>query len=229
MRFLADAFHQAAVAGQNVGVVVDQIVSEGRIHDAFAEREADRIAETLAEWAGRRLDAGGMAVFGMTRRLRTDLAEILDLVDRHVLVAGEVEQRIKQHRAMASRQDEAVAVGPVRLPGIEFQEAREQHGGDVGGAHRQARMAGIGLLHGIHGKEADRIGHPVVLVACGHNFSLIGTGFGAATPWKSWGTHSSCARSVNRSGAHSGGRSVRRTGIATPRPSDCGGKPETCH
>ena len=112
--FLGNAFHQAAVAGQHIGVVVDEVVAEGGVHDALAEREADRIGEALAERAGRRLDAGGMAVFGMAGGLRAQLAEMLDLVDGHVLVAGQIEQRIEQHRAVAGRQDEAVAVGPVR-------------------------------------------------------------------------------------------------------------------
>ena len=94
-----------------------------------------------------------------------ELAEMLDLIDRHVLVAGEVEERIEQHRAVAGRQDEAVAVGPVRVFRIEFQEAREQDRGKVGAAHRQAGMARIGLLDGVHGKEADRVRHPVVLFA----------------------------------------------------------------
>ena len=60
---------------------------------------------------------------------------------------------------MAGRQHEAVAVGPIRVRGIEFQEAGEQHGGDIGHAHGHAGMAGIGLLHGIHGERADGIGH----------------------------------------------------------------------
>ena len=110
-----DAFHQAAVAGQHIGVVVDEVVAEGGVHDALGDREADRIAEALAERAGRGLDAGGMAVFGMAGGLGAELAEVLDLVDGHVLVAEEIEQRIEQHRAVAGRQDEAVAVGPVRV------------------------------------------------------------------------------------------------------------------
>ena len=95
----------------------------------------------------------------MSRGLRAELAEILDLVERHVLVAGEIQQRIQQHRAVAGRQDEAVAVRPFRIGGVEFQELREQHGGDVGRAHRQAGMAGIRLLDGIHRQRADRVGH----------------------------------------------------------------------
>ena len=33
--FLADAFHQAAVSGNDIGMVVYQIVAEMRIHDAL--------------------------------------------------------------------------------------------------------------------------------------------------------------------------------------------------
>ena len=34
-----------------------------------------------------------------------------------------------------------------------------QRNGDVGHAHGRARVAGVGLLHGIHGKRPNRIGH----------------------------------------------------------------------
>ena len=39
---------------------------------------------------------------------------------RHRFVAGEIEQRIEQHRAVAGRQHEAVAVGPVGAAGSNF-------------------------------------------------------------------------------------------------------------
>ena len=79
------------------------------------------------------------------------------------LVAGEIEQRVEQHRAVAGRQHEAVAVRPVRVGGVEFQELREQHGGDIGGAHRQAGMAGFRLFDRVHREPADRIGHTGVI------------------------------------------------------------------
>ena len=60
---------------------------------------------------------------------------------------------------MTGGEHEAVTVGPFGMAGIEFQEAREQHGGDIGHAHGHAGMAGIGLLHGIHGERADGVGH----------------------------------------------------------------------
>ena len=84
---------------------------------------------------------------------------MLQLVERHVGVAGEMQQRIEQHRAVAGRQDEAVAIGPVGLRGIELQEFGEQDRGDVGHAHRHAGMTGVRLLHGVHGQGPDGVRH----------------------------------------------------------------------
>ena len=158
-RLLADAFHQAAVAGQHIGLVADEAIAEFGIEVAFGNGEAHRVGDALAQRPGRRLDAGGVAELGVAGGLRTHLAEVPDVIQRHVGIAGQVQQRIQQHRAVASREDEAVAVRPVRVGRVELQELGEQHGCNVGGAHRQARMAGIGLLHRVHGKGADGIGH----------------------------------------------------------------------
>jgi hypothetical protein len=49
---------------------------------------------------------------GWPGRQRSQLAEMLDLVERHVDIAGQIEQRIQQHRAVPGRQHEAVAVRP---------------------------------------------------------------------------------------------------------------------
>ena len=45
---LADAFHEAAVAGQHIGLVIDEIVAEGGIQVALGHGKAHRIAEALA-------------------------------------------------------------------------------------------------------------------------------------------------------------------------------------
>ncbi len=100
-RLLADALHQTAIAGDHIGAVIDKAVAVTGGEKLFANRHADCHGKALAERAGRRLDARRMAVFGMTRCLRTELAEILDLLDRHLRIAGEIEKRIEQHRAVA--------------------------------------------------------------------------------------------------------------------------------
>ncbi len=158
-RFLADAFHQAAVARDDVGEVVDDIAAEALAERTLGQREAHRVAEALAQRAGRRLDAARMAVLGMAGGSGAELAELLQLVEGHVGVAGEMQQRIEQHRAVAGRQDEAVAIGPVGLRGVELQEPGKQDGGHVGHAHRHAGMPRIRLLHGVHGQGPDGVRH----------------------------------------------------------------------
>ena len=101
---------------------------------------------------------------------------MLELVDRQV-VAGQVQQRVMQHRAVAVRQHEAVAVGPVRIGRVVPQVIAPQHLGDVGHAHRHAGMAGIGLLHGVHRQRADRVGkvfkyRRVEISKCSHEHEL---------------------------------------------------------
>ncbi len=56
---------------------------------------------------------------------------------------------------MTRRQDEAVAIRPVRRGGVELQMPGEKHGRDIGHAHRHPGMAGIGGLNRIHGQRAD--------------------------------------------------------------------------
>ena len=162
---LAHALHQVAVGGEHESVVVDD-VAEFCGEMALGDRHADRIGKALAEWASGGLDARRVAVLRMAGRQRAELAKALDLLDGHRLITEEMQQRVDQHRAVAGGEHEAVTVGPGRIGGIEFQEPREQHGRDVGGAHRQAGVAGFRLFHRIHGQCADGVGHAIVLCTC---------------------------------------------------------------
>ena len=164
-----NAFHQAAVAGQHIGVVVDEVVAEGGVQDALGERHADAVGEALAERAGGRLDAGGVAVFGMAGGVRAELAEMLDLVDRDV---GDSRSDRAANRAASSRGRPTARSGrgpasadPSRS---NFRKRVNSTVAMSAAAHRQAGMAGIGLLDRIHGKEADGVGHPVMFFALGH-------------------------------------------------------------
>jgi hypothetical protein len=106
-----------------------------------------------------------MAVFRVAGRWRAHLTEILDIGDVDVFVAGQIEQRIKQHRAVAGRKNEPVTIGPIRVLRIEREIAGKQNRRDIGCAHGQSGVTGIGFLDRIDRKKADRIGHAVVLVA----------------------------------------------------------------
>ena len=89
--------------------------------------------------------------------MRTQLAEILELVDRQ-RIAGQMQQRVQQHRAVAVRQHETVAVPPAWIARVVLEEVAPQHLRNIGHAHRRAGMSGVRGLHGIHGKGADGIG-----------------------------------------------------------------------
>ena len=115
--FVADAFHQAPVAHQHIGVVVDDGVAfavELRGQQFLGQRHAHRVADALAQRAGGGLHTGRDADLGMTGGLAVQLAEILQLADRQV-VARQVQQRVNQHGGVTVRQHEAVAVEPVRI------------------------------------------------------------------------------------------------------------------
>ncbi len=133
--FLADAFHEAAVAGQHPGVVVDQVRTELGGELGFGNRHADRIGKALAQRTGGGLDAVGKVVFRVAGSLGMQLAEILDLIDGHVAVAEQVKRGIEQHRAVAGRKDEAIAIGPPGAGGIELHDLGKEHCRNVGAAH----------------------------------------------------------------------------------------------
>jgi hypothetical protein len=154
-RLLADALHQAAVARDHPCAVIHDLPAPPGAQELLGDGEAHRIGDALPQRAGRRLDPLGMAVFGMARGDRPQLAEVLHLLQRHVRGAGEVQERIEQHRTMARRQDEPVAIGPVRRGGVEAQVLLEQDRRDVRHAHRHPRMARIGGGHGIERQGAD--------------------------------------------------------------------------
>ena len=138
---VADAFHQAAVTGDDIGVVIHQRLAIAGAQDFLGHGKPHGVGNALTERAGGGFDARCMAVFGMARGDRTPLAEIAELVERHLGVAGEMQERIKQHRAVPGREDETVAIRPVGGGGIEFEVPGIKHRGNIGHAHRHAGMA----------------------------------------------------------------------------------------
>ena len=120
---VADAFHHAAVAQEDVGAMVHDgmagAVELGR-QQLFGQRHADRVADALAQRAGGGFHPRGQVHLRMPRGLAVQLAEVAQLAHRQV-VAAQVQQRIQQHRGVAVGQHETVAVGPVRVARVVFQ------------------------------------------------------------------------------------------------------------
>ncbi len=139
--------------------MIDDLGAEAGGQHPLRERHADGIGEALAQRAGRRLHTIGVSDLRMPRRAALQLPEVFDVVDSDRPVARQIKQRVEQHRPVAGRQYEPVAIRPVRVGGIVFQELREQYRGDVRHAHRHAGMTRLGLLDRIHGQGADGVRH----------------------------------------------------------------------
>ena len=78
-RLLADALHQAAVAGDHIGVVIHQTGAKAGAQHFLCHGKADGVGNALTQRAGGGLDPLGVAVFRVPGGFRAPLAEIADL------------------------------------------------------------------------------------------------------------------------------------------------------
>jgi hypothetical protein len=139
--------------------VIHDLVSvpvEAVRQEAFRDRHADRIRRPLAQRPGRGLHAGSQAVLGVAGSAASPLAEGLDVVERQV-VTREMKEAVEQHRAVAGRENEAVAIGPMRIVRIVLQESLPQDVCHRGGAERQPGMARVSFLHRVDRQRADGV------------------------------------------------------------------------
>jgi hypothetical protein len=77
-----DPFFKVSVTAQNECVVVKQLRSELCPKGMFGESETNCVRESLSERSRCDFDTRSVATFGMTRRWRTKLPEVLDVVER---------------------------------------------------------------------------------------------------------------------------------------------------
>ena len=152
---MADALHEAAVTGDHEGVMVHRLGSEVSAQATLGDRHADRVGESLPERAGGHLDTGGVVHLGVARRGRAPLAELLDVVELEA-VAGQEKHRVLQDRGVTVREDEPVAVDPVRIGGGVPHDPAVQHVGERSERHRRALVAALRVERGIHGEPTDQ-------------------------------------------------------------------------
>ena len=157
---VADAFHQATVTGENIGVVVNDVervtVELGR-HQALTQRHAHGIGQALPQRASGGFHARGDAEFRMARRLGVHLPEVFQLFHRQV-IAAQMQQGIEQHGTVAVGDHETVAVRPAGIARVVLEVVVPQHLRHVGHTHRHAGVSGVGFLHRIHRQCANCVG-----------------------------------------------------------------------
>ncbi len=140
---MGDSLHQATVAEEDPGAVIDNLVAgpvEFIGQQLLGHGHADSVGDALAERAGGGLDARRVAVFRMARRLAVQLAKVLQVLDAEV-IAGQVQQGIDQHRAVAIGEHETVAIRPLRVGWIVLEVVVPENLGDFRHAHGRAGVA----------------------------------------------------------------------------------------
>ena len=103
--FTAHPFLVAAITHDHVGVVINQLAAgpvEFGSQVRFGDRQAHGVGDALAQLSGGDFNPWGFECFRVTRGAAAPLAELLDVFDAHRVVAAEVQQRVKQHAAVAS-------------------------------------------------------------------------------------------------------------------------------
>ena len=132
-------------------------------------------------------------VFGVTRGLAAELAEVTNIVERnrglpepfvfgiHRAGAGEVEHRPEQRRGMTVGEHEPVAVRPNRVLRIEAHDAVPQRVDERRQRHRRAGMSGLRLLNRIHRQRANAIDRQLVKLRVGHRSGRTHRGGGDST------------------------------------------------
>jgi len=80
-RLVADALLETTVTADDEREVITGLRAELGTQEALGDAHADPVGEALAERPGRHLDAGGVAALGVSRGLRVELAEGLEVVE----------------------------------------------------------------------------------------------------------------------------------------------------
>src|SRR5215471_8771997 len=108
-------------------------------------------------------------ILRVPRGFAVELAEVTDVLEGYRRVtesfiigidrlgAGEMEHGPEQHRGVAVREHEAIAVGPDRVLRIEVQDAIPERVKQWRERHRRTGMPGLRLLDRIHREGADGV------------------------------------------------------------------------
>ena len=92
-----NAFHQTAVAGNNISVVRTDIFAVFGGDDAFGQSHTYGGGYSLSQRTGGHINPGQVSVLRVAGGFGPELAKILEVVEANILVAGQIKQRVKQH------------------------------------------------------------------------------------------------------------------------------------
>jgi hypothetical protein len=168
--FARDTLHEAAIAEEAVGVVVDEI--ETRLVEAgsgvsLGNGKTDSVGNTLAEGASGDLNARGVVSLGVAGGPAVHPSEGLKVIETQV-IAEEVKEGILEHAAMAVGQNEAVTVEPVGVLGVELHELVEENVGNGSHAHGSTGVSRVTVEGSIGRQHTDAVDGLLIKLGVAH-------------------------------------------------------------
>ncbi len=178
-----DPFLHVAVAGDDVGPVVDDVVP-GPVELLRQRRSAMAMPTALP----RPWPSGPVVASTPEVRPYSGWPGVIEPHWRKALSSSrrrrsrQVEHRVQEHRRVTGRQDEAVAVGPARVPRRVAEVAGPQGVRHRRGAHRCAGVPGVRLLDAIDREGPDGVDRELIEAVRGegHSLSPVARGLGGA-------------------------------------------------
>ncbi len=174
-RFVSDPLHQATVAREGEGAMIDHIEAgtvEAVRQPALGDGHAHGVPDALPQWPRGGLHTIRVPELGVSRCLRIPLPEVLQIIQAQP-VAREMQQGVNEHRGMAAGKNEPVPVRPLRVVRVVSQELRPQHIGSRSLGHGRAGVPAVGLLDGVHGKAADGVDAEFVELGGGKGHGIL--------------------------------------------------------
>ena len=179
--FLAHALLQATIADESVGEVVDQVLAKTCVQVSLCHGHTESVGNALTQRAGRHFNANGRIALRMPFTVRAQLTKSLNLFNRKVRVAREVQQGIQQHGAVPVGQHHAVAVPPGRLSRVELEVPRVKRSGNFSHAQGHALVPFLSANNRIDGQKSDGMSQGLLGMLT-HSLGTTGFAGGCLSP-----------------------------------------------
>ena len=98
---VVDTFHQASVACDHPGFMVDEFVTEHGVQMPLGNCHTNGHRQTLPQRTGRGFNTFEFKIFRVARTWAVQLAEIADVIHRRLCIAGQVQGGVGQHGTMS--------------------------------------------------------------------------------------------------------------------------------
>mmetsp|Transcript_11426 Transcript_11426/g.28876 ORF Transcript_11426/g.28876 Transcript_11426/m.28876 type:complete len:294 (-) Transcript_11426:246-1127(-) len=155
-----DTLLKATIAADDVGVVVENfvfvsVVGSGEM--SFRHGQSDGVGDSLSERASRNFHSFGDKIFRVSWSSRTELTEILKVLQFGGFVSRQVEHCVLKGAGMSVGKDKAITVDPVGVGRRVVHDLAPQNMGHRSASHGGAGVTRVGRLDHVGRNGTDGV------------------------------------------------------------------------